>query len=147
MARPSSTRRSLSRGDDDHLKQMRRSIASNGSGTRGAFVIGRGYCRSARSTRWNRVGGIMTAKWRVKFHRALRAFKAADGGNVAIIFALALIPVMTAVGVAVDYSRANSAKTALQMALDTAILAGARDGSSNWAGVANNAFTSNIAPR
>ena len=64
-----------------------------------------------------------------------------------MIFALAVIPVITGVGAAVDYSRANAAKVVLQSALDTALLAGARDGSPNWASVALKAFTSNLASR
>jgi len=55
-------------------------------------------------------------------HRNATAFGAARGGNVAIIFALALIPVFGGVGVAVDYSRANNARTELQAALDVTAL-------------------------
>jgi Flp pilus assembly protein TadG len=43
-------------------------------------------------------------------------------GNVAIIFAISVIPIFGAVAVAVDYSRANGARTAMQGALDTATL-------------------------
>ena len=39
-----------------------------------------------------------------------------------MIFALSLVPVFGAVGAAVDYSRANSARTAMQAALDTTAL-------------------------
>jgi Flp pilus assembly protein TadG len=42
--------------------------------------------------------------------------------NIALIFALALIPLVGAVGAAVDYSRANSARTAMQAALDSTAL-------------------------
>lgn len=77
----------------------------------------------------------------------LHAFGAAEGGNVAITFALALIPLVTAVGAAVDYSRANAAKSAIQTALDAALLAGARDGSPNWAKVALDVFNSNLAAK
>ena len=41
-------------------------------------------------------------------------------GNIIVTFALAIIPVIGAVGAAVDYSRGNSAKTALQAAIDAA---------------------------
>ena len=54
--------------------------------------------------------------------RAARAFRGDSRGNVAITFALALIPVFGAVGVAVDYSRANAARTAMQAALDATAL-------------------------
>jgi Flp pilus assembly protein TadG len=42
--------------------------------------------------------------------------------NVAITFGLLLVPVVGAVGAAIDYSRANSARTAMQNALDSAAL-------------------------
>ena len=41
-------------------------------------------------------------------------------GNVAVIFALAIIPVMTMIGAAVDYTRANQLKSKLQSAADAA---------------------------
>src|SRR3954449_7885540 len=77
----------------------------------------------------------------------LRKFRAAEGGNIAVIFALTLIPVMTGVGAAVDYSRANATKEAVQSALDGALLAGAKDGSSTWKTVAANVFSSNLAAK
>ena len=43
-------------------------------------------------------------------------------GNVTLIFALAIIPIFGAVAVAVDYSRGNSARTAMQAALDATTL-------------------------
>jgi len=54
--------------------------------------------------------------------RDASAFRADRGGNVAIIFAVALIPVFGGVGIAVDYSRANNARTELQAALDVTAL-------------------------
>ena len=48
-------------------------------------------------------------------------------GNFAILFGLALIPVAGMVGAAVDYSRANAVRAALQAAADAAALAVARD--------------------
>ena len=44
-------------------------------------------------------------------------------GNVAIIFALAIIPVFGAMGIAVDYSMANSARTNMQASLDATAIA------------------------
>lgn len=57
----------------------------------------------------------------------LRRFWGAREGNVAIMFGLALIPVMVSVGAAIDYSRANSVKADLQAALDAAGLMLARE--------------------
>jgi len=48
-------------------------------------------------------------------------------GNVTMTFALALVPLIGAIGSAVDYSRANSAKVALQAAVDAAGLALSKD--------------------
>jgi Flp pilus assembly protein TadG len=58
---------------------------------------------------------------RMLFDRVLRRAAGAlrdQRGNVTITFALALIPLVGGVGTAVDYSRANSARTAMQAALD-----------------------------
>src|SRR5262249_57101561 len=52
----------------------------------------------------------------------LRTFSRDRSGNVVIIFGLALIPILGLVGAAVDYSRAGSARTAMQVALDAAAL-------------------------
>jgi hypothetical protein len=52
---------------------------------------------------------------------------------------------MTAVGAAIDYSSANKIRSSMQVALDSAMLAGAKDGSSNWAQVALDVFSANVA--
>lgn len=65
-------------------------------------------------------------------------------GVVAIYFALTMIPIVMAMGAAIDFSRASLAKTKLQGALDAAVLAGANDGSDNWANVARNTFDADI---
>ena len=57
----------------------------------------------------------------------LRAIPAAQGGNVVITFALATIPIIGFVGAAVDYSRANSAKAAMQAAVDSTALMLSKD--------------------
>lgn len=51
-----------------------------------------------------------------------RKFMSAQSGNVTITFALATIPIVGLTGAAVDYSRANSARTAMQAALDSTAL-------------------------
>jgi Flp pilus assembly protein TadG len=43
-------------------------------------------------------------------------------GNVAITFAFTLIPLLALVGAAVDFSRANSVRTSLQLAVDSTAL-------------------------
>jgi Flp pilus assembly protein TadG len=57
-----------------------------------------------------------------KLGKRLRKFSAAQGGNVVITFALTTIPIIGFVGAAVDYSRANSAKSAMQAAVDATAL-------------------------
>lgn len=47
-------------------------------------------------------------------------FRRAKGGNVAIIFALTLVPIISSVGCAVDYSRAAQVRSKLQSAIDAA---------------------------
>jgi len=61
------------------------------------------------------------------FRRAARRFGSDPSGNIAITFALALIPILTFVGAAVDYSRANAARSSMQAALDAAALMLSRD--------------------
>jgi Flp pilus assembly protein TadG len=56
-----------------------------------------------------------------------RDLRACERGNVMVTFALATIPVIGGVGAAVDYSRANSAKSALQAAVDSAALILSKD--------------------
>ena len=63
----------------------------------------------------------MMSVW-TKFRSAVRAFSVAHAGNVAITFALASLPIVATVGYAVDYSRANSVKVAVQSALDATAL-------------------------
>lgn len=57
-----------------------------------------------------------------EFGSKLRELRHASGGNVVVIFALSIIPVMGGVGAAVDYSQANSIKAAMQQAADSASL-------------------------
>ena len=57
------------------------------------------------------------------FVRTSARFAASCSGNVAIIFAIACIPVIAAMGLAVDYTRAAQTTSAMQDALDAASLA------------------------
>jgi Flp pilus assembly protein TadG len=51
-----------------------------------------------------------------------RALRSDQGGNVLVTFALTIVPIIGFVGVAIDYSRANSAKAAMQAAIDSTAL-------------------------
>jgi Flp pilus assembly protein TadG len=63
--------------------------------------------------------------------RRLRAsfavFVRAEQGNVAVTFALALLPIIGFVGAAVDYSRANYVRSSMQAALDSTALMLSKD--------------------
>src|SRR3954463_3049360 len=52
----------------------------------------------------------------------LGRFARDERGNIAIIFAIALLPILSFVGAAIDYSRATRARTATQGALDSSAL-------------------------
>ncbi|NEW89025.1 pilus assembly protein [Rhodopseudomonas sp. WA056] len=54
------------------------------------------------------------------FAEAIARFHRDRRGNIAVIFALVLIPLISAIGCAVDYSRANALRTKLQAAADAA---------------------------
>lgn len=57
-----------------------------------------------------------------RFRKLAQELRTANAGNVTITFALATIPMVGFVGAAVDYSRANSVKTAMQAAADSTAL-------------------------
>ena len=58
---------------------------------------------------------------------AVGRFFSATDGNVAVLFTLAAVPLISFVGVAVDYSRANSARSSMQSALDSTALMVSKD--------------------
>ena len=64
---------------------------------------------------------------RKRLRAMLTGFALAERGNVATTFALAIVPVIGFVGAAVDYSRANNARTALQSAVDATALMLSKD--------------------
>ena len=60
-------------------------------------------------------------RW-LRLYDHFRKFLTADSANVVTTFALTLLPIIGSVGAAVDYSRANSARTAMQAAVDATAL-------------------------
>ncbi|MBA7482075.1 hypothetical protein ES707_17556 [subsurface metagenome] len=62
-----------------------------------------------------------------KVREAIGRFAAAREGNIAVIFALSAIPIITFVGAAVDYTRATTARTSMQAALDSTALMLSKD--------------------
>ena len=67
--------------------------------------------------------GVVPLHLRAAMRKLLARFAVSNRGNVAIIFAIASIPVIAAMGVAVDYTRAAQTNSAMQDALDAASLA------------------------
>jgi Flp pilus assembly protein TadG len=61
---------------------------------------------------------------------AASRFAGANQGNIAVIFAIACVPMISFVGAAIDYSRANSARSSMQAALDSTALMLSKDLSS-----------------
>ena len=70
---------------------------------------------------------MMTDRVSVRFSRKLAELLQCNRGNVAMMFGLAIIPLVGLVGAAIDYSRANDARTGLQVALDAAALSLSKD--------------------
>ncbi|MCK1514381.1 TadE/TadG family protein [Bradyrhizobium sp. 190] len=62
-----------------------------------------------------------------RLRAAARRFAGANDGNIAILFGIAIIPIITFVGAAVDYTRAVNARSSMQAALDSTALMLAKD--------------------
>jgi Flp pilus assembly protein TadG len=73
------------------------------------------------------MSGLSISGW---FRQTVCRFAKANDGNIAVIFAIALLPILGFVGAAIDYSRAANARTAMQAALDSTSLMLSRDLSS-----------------
>jgi Flp pilus assembly protein TadG len=65
--------------------------------------------------------------FRNQVRSAATRFVGADEGNIAVIFCIALVPLLGFVGAAVDYTRANSARSSMQAALDSTALMVSKD--------------------
>jgi Flp pilus assembly protein TadG len=59
---------------------------------------------------------------RQRMQELVRRFAGEQRGNIAVVFALSIVPMVGFVGAAVDYSHANSVKVAVQAALDATAL-------------------------
>jgi Flp pilus assembly protein TadG len=67
------------------------------------------------------------ASFRNQARSAARRFVGANEGNIAVIFCIALVPLLGFVGAAVDYTRANAARSSMQAALDSTALMVSKD--------------------
>jgi Flp pilus assembly protein TadG len=63
------------------------------------------------------------------------------------VFAIALVPIVALIGTSVDFSRANDVRSTMQGALDSAVLAGAKDDTANWVNTASNTFNATFQPK
>jgi Flp pilus assembly protein TadG len=77
--------------------------------------------------------------------RLLPRFVRRSGGSVVPLFAFLAVPAMALIGAATDYSRASNVRVRLQTSLDSALLAGVKDGSTNWSDVATAVFNADVA--
>lgn len=75
----------------------------------------------------------------------LRDFRSTRSGNVALVVALLAVPLAMSVGLTIDYTRASTAREQMQTALDAAVLAGAKNGTSTWTTVASATFDADLA--
>ena len=71
----------------------------------------------------------------------LRRFRSNSSGNIAVIFAMALLPILSAIGCATDYSLASRMKAKMQSAADAAAVASISQNSAGW--VAASSMTGN----
>jgi Flp pilus assembly protein TadG len=87
------------------------------------------FSGDARNGRRNQNSGAVMAGTSIihRFRRAARRFARADQGNIAVIFGIACVPLITFVGVAVDYSRLNAARSSMQSAVDSTALMVSKD--------------------
>ncbi len=77
-------------------------------------------------------------------HQIFRFFRSDRSGSVAIMFALALVPLLGLMGAAVDYSRATASRADLQAAADAAALAGASVPPDRRIATARQVFEANV---
>jgi Flp pilus assembly protein TadG len=83
------------------------------------------------------VAGIRRS-WNLR--NLFNAFCRAPEGNLAVIFALAALPVIGAIGAAVDFSKASDVRSQMQNSLDAAVLAGVTQVSANQVSAAGQVF-------
>ena len=70
---------------------------------------------------------VMAKSVRSSIRSTLAKFGRSDHGNIAVIFAIALVPLIGFLGAAVDFSRVNNARSAMQAALNSTALMVSKD--------------------
>ncbi|CAL75756.1 conserved hypothetical protein [Bradyrhizobium sp. ORS 278] len=76
-----------------------------------------------------------------------RRFWRAQDGQISMIFAIAIIPIVIAIGTAVDFSKSSDTRTQLQKAVDSAVLAGVVQPSGQQVSTANAIFRGDFGGR
>jgi Flp pilus assembly protein TadG len=71
-----------------------------------------------------------------RFRTCAKRFIGADQGNIAAVFAIAMLPILSVTGAAIDYTRVSGARSQMQAALDSTALMLAKDVSSGTITVA-----------
>jgi Flp pilus assembly protein TadG len=66
------------------------------------------------------------------FFRLMNRFRSDKRGNIAVIFAIATVPLISAIGCAIDYSEATRIKAKMQSAADAAAVASISQNSVGW---------------
>jgi len=70
---------------------------------------------------------MLVASINGQIRAAANHFAKANQGNIAVIFAIALVPLLSFIGAAIDYSRLNHARSSMQAALDSTALMVSKD--------------------
>src|SRR6202012_738307 len=86
--------------------------------------------KDMEGTKTTLVTAMFVASITRHIREAAKRFVGADNGTGAVIFTIAAIPVIGFVGAAIDYSRANMARSSMQAALDSTALMLSKDLSS-----------------
>ncbi|MGL5138251.1 MAG: TadE/TadG family type IV pilus assembly protein, partial [Beijerinckiaceae bacterium] len=76
----------------------------------------------------------------------MREFVHHQTGSIATVFALALVPILGGLGVALDYSRASSSRSSIQNAIDAAVLGGIMKDKGERIAAAREIFKANLPP-
>ncbi|MGJ5179838.1 pilus assembly protein TadG-related protein [Bradyrhizobium oligotrophicum] len=77
----------------------------------------------------------------------VRRFRRADGGQISMIFAISIIPIIVSIGAAIDFAKSSDTKTQLQKAVDAAVLAAVVQPGAQQSATAGSVFKGDFAGR
>lgn len=80
----------------------------------------------------------------LRFPQLFRSLLGSRGGNTAITFGIAAIPLLGALGAALDFARVAKMRSTLQSAMDASVLAGLAAASGNEINTATRIFNANL---